>query len=220
MGKITFLIAGLLTLTACFENYDGGGPCAPSFIGADTYVFQQNGSDTIQVDEKIRFQITRLNPKIQRVVTTERLPYPPTAELVIYAISDTVPPFASDTSTNYTYTPSRPFRVITSPGLSSYAKDHEVAIKGEFVGDSIKFDFELRALSPGLYKIQWKYYLPVDYYLGPGLVSLDAKIYRCNYFWRMVAEFDTNQSFEPYNLAFPGIVLGEQRFNRLIYVLP
>lgn len=220
MGKIILRFAALLVLTACLHGYESDRPCPPDYIGSDTYVFQTTQNDTFRVGESIRFQVTRLNPKIQRLVTSERLPYPPAAELVISAISDTVPPYASGPKANYTYSPSRPFRVITTPGLSQYIRDSLVKITGEFIGDSIRFDFQLRALSPGLYKISWVIYLPLERYHGPGTVTLDAKTYRCGYFWRMLPEFETNQSFESYTSAFPGIQLGEKRLNRLIYVLP
>jgi len=220
MGKIIFLFAALLALPGCFLGYESDSPCPPDFIGSDIYVFQEAGKDTLRPGESIRFQVTRLNPKIQRSVTTERLPYPPTAQLLISAISDTVPPFDSLLRANFTYNAVRPFRVITTPGLSQYLNNYTIALKGEFVGDSVKFDFQLKALTAGLYKISWVEYRPIDRYLGPGMVILDAKTARCNYFWRMVAEFGTNQSFEPYTLAFPGFEPGEKRLNRFIYVQP
>lgn len=220
MGKIALVFAGMFLLTACLGLFDNEYSCPPDFIGSDTYLFQKNGNDTLRVGESIRFQVTRLNPKINRNVTSERLPYPPTAELLIDAISDTIPPFATAPKALYTYAAKRPFRITTTPGLSQYNGNNWVNLKGEFIGDSIKFDFQLRALSPGLYKISWVSYLPVDAIGGTGMVFLDAKTYRCGYFWRMLPEFETDQSFEPFVAAFPGIELGEKRLNRLIYVQP
>lgn len=220
MGKIVLLFFGALLFTACFGLYDSDAPCPPDYIGSDTYVFQKTQNDSIKLGESIRFQLTRLNPKIPRLVTSERLPYPPTAELLITAISDTVPPFATVPKSPYTYTAKRPFRVITTPGLSQYVGDGWVRIQGEFTGDSIKFDFQLRALNPGLYKISWVSHNDIESAYGTGMVFLDAKTYRCNYFWRMLPEFEATQSFEPYVAAFPGIVLGEKRLNRLLYVHP
>lgn len=220
MGKIALVFAGMFLLTACLGLFDNEYSCPPDYIGSDTYLFQKTGNDTLRVGESIRFQVTRLNPKIQQLVTSERLPYPPTAELLIDAISDTIPPFATSPKALYTYSTKRPFRIITTPGLSAYSGDGWVSVKGEFIGDSIKFDFQLRALSAGLYKISWVSYSPVDAAYGTGMVHLDAKTYRCGYFWRMVPEFETNQSFEPYTLAYPGLEPGEKRLNRFVYVLP
>ncbi len=217
MGKIGVLCL-LLLLSGCYRSYDDDYPCRRDLADSDTYIFRST-QDTLRVGESARFQVTRLNPKIEKLTTSERLPYPPMTELLIYAISDTTPPWADYTSNNYTYGASRPFRVVTEPGLSSYKTDSVVLITGQFAGDSVRFDFLLKALLPGLYKISWKYIDP-DWFVGPGIVYLDSKKHKCGYYWQMIPEFETNQPFEPYELAFPGILIGEKRLNRFIHVLP
>jgi hypothetical protein len=218
MGKIKVGLLLLLLLGGCVPEYEDSFLCPPVFIGSADFVFVQTGPDTISLGDTLRFRASGLNPVIEELVTTERLPYAPKALLYIEAVSDTIPPWTTQFEPDYFYPAVRPFRVLTKPGYSVYSENSIVELHGELSSDSLHYDFQLRALQAGLYRIRWDNRLPEKYYTDINTVILDAKKRQCNYFWRMMPYFEANQQLDSIKAAFPFINLTERPIYRFIYV--
>lgn len=218
MGKIKYFLLLMGFVWGCVPEYEDPYSCPPIFAGSADFVFVQTGPDTISLGDTLRFSASGVNPKIDKQLTTEKLPYPPLAMLYLDAVSDTVPPWATQFEPNYFYQVVRPFRVITKPGNSIYRSHSIIELNGALDEDSLRFEFQLIALEPGLYRIRWDNKLPEQYYSHINTVILDAKKQQCNYFWRMMPYFEANQQLDSIKAAFPNIYLTDRPIYRFIYV--